>query len=180
MPCKMVVADGELSDGQNVISNVQSAMHDRCRELSRQQVCRNVTVSIKFVASTRWKFFSQKWFSARGGHEVFPRCHELLNLCANCMAWLRASPYITVFSKWKSSSLCHGPSLAIASCSMCSAIVNELVEHGSWQEGWSPTWPPSPLVGDPVRARHSLRFGAAFRALKTVPRKVHPRNLSGS
>ena len=28
-------------------------------------------------------------------------------------------------------------------------------EHGSWQEGWSPTWPWSPLVGDPVRARHS-------------------------
>ena len=30
--------------------------HDRCRELGRQQPCRNVTVSIKFVASTRWKF----------------------------------------------------------------------------------------------------------------------------
>ena len=51
-------------------------------------------------------------------------------------------------------------------------------ERDSWQKGWSPTWPQSPLVRDPVRARHSLRFGAAFRAPKTVPRKVHPRNLS--
>ena len=40
----------------NVISNVQSAKHDRCREPGRQQLCRNVLVSIKFVASTRWKF----------------------------------------------------------------------------------------------------------------------------
>ena len=30
---------------------------DRCRETLRaQQLCRNVTASIKFVASTRWKF----------------------------------------------------------------------------------------------------------------------------
>ena len=49
-------ADGVLSDGQNDISNVQSAKHDRCRELGRQQLCRNVTVLIKFVASTLWKF----------------------------------------------------------------------------------------------------------------------------
>ena len=41
---------------QNVISSVQSAKHDRCRELGRQRICRNVTVSIKFVASTLWKF----------------------------------------------------------------------------------------------------------------------------
>ena len=53
-------------------------------------------------------------------------------------------------------------------------------EHGSKQEGWSPTLPLSPLAVNPVRARHSLRFGAACRAPKTVPRKVHPRNLSGS
>ena len=56
VPCEMVVADGELSDGRNVILNVQSAKHDRCRELGRQQLYRNVTASIKFVASTRWKF----------------------------------------------------------------------------------------------------------------------------
>ena len=31
------------------------------------------------------------------------------------------------FSKWINSSLCNGPSLATASCWMCSAIVNELV-----------------------------------------------------
>ena len=36
--------------------HVQSAKHDLCRELGRQRLCRNVTVSIKFVASTRWKF----------------------------------------------------------------------------------------------------------------------------
>ena len=53
-------------------------------------------------------------------------------------------------------------------------------ERDSWQKDWSPTWPRSPLVGDPVRPRHSLRFGAAFRAPNTVPRKVHPRNLSGN
>ena len=46
-------------------------------------------------------------------------------------------------------------------------------EHGSWQESWSPTWPRSPLVVNPVQARHSLRSGAVFRAPKTVPRKVH-------
>ena len=39
-------------------------------------------------------------------------------------------------------------------------------EHGSWQEGWSPTWPRSPLGEDPVRARHSLRSGAVFSSAK--------------
>ena len=56
MPCEMAAADGVLSDGQNAISNVQRAKHDRCRELGQQQLWRNVTVSIKFVASTLWKF----------------------------------------------------------------------------------------------------------------------------
>ena len=37
-------------------AHVNRAKHDRCRELCRQQPCRNVTVSIKFVASKRWKF----------------------------------------------------------------------------------------------------------------------------
>ena len=36
------------------MSRVRST--DRCRELRRQQLCRNVIVSIKFVASTQWKF----------------------------------------------------------------------------------------------------------------------------
>ena len=49
------------------------------------------------------------------------------NLCANCIAWLGAPPCITVFSKRKNSSLCNGRSLAIASCWICSATVNELV-----------------------------------------------------
>ena len=40
VPCEMVAAHGELSDGQNVTSNVQRAKHDRCRELGRQQLCR--------------------------------------------------------------------------------------------------------------------------------------------
>ena len=50
-------------------------------------------------------------------------------------------------------------------------------ERGSWRKGWIPTWPRSPLVGDPVRAMHSLRSGGALRAPKTVPREGHPRNL---
>ena len=49
------------------------------------------------------------------------------NLCANCFPRVGAPPCISVSSKWQSSSLCNGPSLAIASCCVCSAIVNELV-----------------------------------------------------
>ena len=56
VPCEMAAADGCCQMGKNAIPNVQSAKHDRCRELDRQQLCRNVTVSIKFVASTLWKF----------------------------------------------------------------------------------------------------------------------------
>ena len=48
--------NGRRRGGQNVDSNVQSAKRQRCRELGGQQLCRNVTVSIKFVASTRWNF----------------------------------------------------------------------------------------------------------------------------
>ena len=46
--CGMVDAAEELSGGQKVISNVQSAKHDRCRELG--QLCRRVPVSSKFSA----------------------------------------------------------------------------------------------------------------------------------
>ena len=53
-------------------------------------------------------------------------------------------------------------------------------ERDSWQKGWIPTWSRSPLVGDPVRATHSVRSGKAFRAPKTVPREGHPQSLSGS
>ena len=52
VPRDTAAADGVLSNGENVIPNPWSAKHDRCRELGRQQLCRNVTVSIKFVAST--------------------------------------------------------------------------------------------------------------------------------
>ena len=89
------------------------------------------------------------------------------NLCANCMAWLGASSCITVFSKWKSSSLCNGPSLAIASCQMCSAIVNELVHtRARLMEGRLESRPRSPLVGDLVRARHSPSLRCNFSSAK--------------
>ena len=38
-----------------IAEHVQSAKLDRCRELGQQRPCRNVTVSVKVVASTRWK-----------------------------------------------------------------------------------------------------------------------------
>ena len=41
--------------GTTLFSNVQSAKRDRCQELSRRQICRNVTVSIRFAVLTRWK-----------------------------------------------------------------------------------------------------------------------------
>ena len=47
---------GVVRRAKTLFPNVQSAKHERCRELGRQQLYRNVTVSIKFVASTRWKF----------------------------------------------------------------------------------------------------------------------------
>ena len=105
------------------------------------------------------------------------------NLCANCMAWPRASPCITVFSKWKSSSLCNGPSLAIASLLNVFCHCECIGPHASTAHGRKVGVQPSPgshFVEDPIRARHFLRSDAVSPTPKTVPRKVHPRNLSGS
>ena len=70
----MVAADGELSDGRNVLLNVQSVKYDRCRELGRQQLYRNVTASIKFVASTRWKF-GIRWIEVNPIRTSHVICH---------------------------------------------------------------------------------------------------------
>ena len=53
-------------------------------------------------------------------------------------------------------------------------------EHGSWQRYWSATWPRSPLVGDPSEPSTPFAPVQWFERPKTVPRKVQPRNLSGS
>ena len=52
---------------------------------------------------------------------------ESCNLFVNCISWLEASSYITVFSKMTNSSLCNGASLAIVSFRICSVIVKKLV-----------------------------------------------------
>ena len=135
------------------------------------------------------KFFSQVRFSVCRPATKFPSgvtsslSAVSRNLCANCMSWLGAPPCITVFSKWKSSSLYNGPSLAIASCRICSAIVNELIhtqarfvaEKARFQPGTGPR-----LSEIPSKPGTPFAPVEAFRAPKTVPRKVHPRNLSVS
>ena len=49
VPCEMVAGCRQM--GETLFRNVQSAKHDRCRELGLQQLCRNVTDSIKYVGS---------------------------------------------------------------------------------------------------------------------------------
>ena len=53
--------------GETLLKKVHSAKHDRFRELGRQQLYRNVTVSIKFVASTRWNF-GIRWIEKPNSH----------------------------------------------------------------------------------------------------------------
>ena len=106
------------------------------------------------------------------------------NLCANCMSWLGAPPCITVFSKWKKLFICATVLLwqsLLVECVLPPSMNWSTREHGSWQEGWSPTLPPI-LTCRKIQSEPGTPFASVqrFERRETLPRKVHPRNLSGS
>ena len=78
------------------------------------------------------RFFSQVRFSVCGGHEISLWCHELF-FCCVAQSLRKLHGVAKAFSLYHSpqqmfcSSLYNGSSPAIASCWICSAIVNELV-----------------------------------------------------